>query len=123
MLPLRIRERRLSSLGHTFVLLAFACSLGCIVQRGQKNDYLGAAVFAASGVGASVVNRKITGDCYASCPRGYACDHDSGLCEPKDCDCPADQVCEIVGGEKTCTQRRLRHEGDVEDGGVEESVP
>jgi hypothetical protein len=83
---------------------------------GGANDYVGGLVFAGTGVAATAVNRKITGDCYANCQAGYACDRDSGLCERIECSCPADQVCEIVGGRKVCTQRRRPPEEPLDAG-------
>jgi hypothetical protein len=93
---------------------------GCIIQRGQPgggsigapNDYVGAAVFAATGLGGAAVNRKLTGDCYANCQAGYYCNHDSGICERKTCECPADQVCERIGGENVCVQPLHRREDE-----------
>ena len=103
-------------------LVALGTTTACIWQgRGQRdpalggpNDYVGAGVFAATGVGAAVVNRKLTGDCYASCPAGYVCNHDTGVCDRRSCTCPADQVCEIVGGEVLCTQPRRRLESEID---------
>jgi hypothetical protein len=107
-------------LGVTVVVVGSAAA-ACIVQRRQgdpgvsaSNDFVGAAVFAASGVGASVVNRKVTGDCYAACPPGTVCNRETGLCDPRPCSCPADKVCETVGGETLCVHRRPRHELDVD---------
>jgi hypothetical protein len=105
----------------SFVLVAASLAAACIVQRGRgdpsvggANDYVGAGVLAATGIGASVVHRKITGGCYAACPPGTVCDRDSGLCERRACACPADQVCEVVGGEVVCTQPPRRHESDLD---------
>src|SRR5512145_57551 len=39
-----------------------------------------AAIGATTAVGASVINRAITGDCYAMCSNGWHCDRESGLC-------------------------------------------
>lgn len=121
------RERAPCRGRHTRVLAFTACALtisACILQRGQKvpsagrsNDYVGAAVFAGTGVAAAVVNRKLTGDCYAVCPRGYACDHDSGICERLECDCPADEVCDRVAGEIVCVQPPHRDQAEWADGG------
>jgi hypothetical protein len=93
----------------------------CILQRGQKdpavgspNDFVGAGVYAATGLGAAAVNRKVTGDCYAACTTGYVCNHDTGMCEQRTCMCPADRVCEIVGGEVVCTQPRRAKEGAID---------
>jgi hypothetical protein len=77
---------------------------------GAPNDFVGAAVYAATGAGAAVVNRKVTGECYASCPAGRACDRASGLCEPIVCSCPADLVCERAGAETACVQPRRSEE-------------
>ncbi len=43
--------------------------------------YAGAALFAGTAVGATAVNRAITGDCWATCSKGWHCNHESGLCE------------------------------------------
>jgi hypothetical protein len=63
-------------------------------------------MFGASGVAAAGVNRAVTGGCWAACPTGTTCDHESGLCEKLPCSshCPADLKCEIVGGEEVCVQ-------------------
>jgi hypothetical protein len=109
-------------------LVVASFAFACIVQRGQRdpsvsapNDFFGAGVFAATGVGAAIVNRKVTGDCYASCPSGYACNHDTGICERRTCMCPADQVCELVGGRVVCTQSRHRDEADLDASSEEAS--
>jgi hypothetical protein len=123
--PPRTRESMRSIMFRTAVVgVAASLVAACIVQRGRgdpsvgtPNDYVGAGVLAATGIGASVIHRKITGDCYAACPPGTVCDRDSGLCERRGCACPADQVCEVVGGEVVCTQPPRRHESDLDASG------
>lgn len=105
------------------VLFAFALTAqaACIlnghgVGAGAPNDYAGAAVFAASAVGATAVNRELTGECYAACTPGHACNRKTGLCEPIACHCPADLVCEIVGGDKVCVHPRPGPDKAVDSG-------
>jgi hypothetical protein len=64
-------------------LLAVAAS--CRVNG--LSSYPAAAVFAATAVGATAINRAVTGDCWAVCSVGWHCNHDTGLCDE---DQPAD---------------------------------
>lgn len=113
---------RMSSLSRSCLAVVLAgLAAACVAQRGQKdpgigrqNDYVGAGVFAATAVGAVALHRTLTGGCYASCPEGYVCNHETGICDRRPCMCPADQVCEVVGGQVLCTQPRRRTEHDLD---------
>lgn len=45
------------------------------------SGYAGAAIFAGTALGATAVNRSLTGECWAACSKGWHCNHDSGLCD------------------------------------------
>jgi hypothetical protein len=94
-----------------------ALAVACIVRRGvppdpdhalvgDANDALGAAVFAATGVAATAVHRAVAGGCLSSCPYGLRCDEKTGTCMKPLCRCPADLVCERIGGQLVCMQPR-----------------
>ena len=46
-------------------------------------------------VGEAAIYRAVTGNCYAQCGRGYACDRKTGLCVQIECapGCPVGQQC------------------------------
>lgn len=94
------------------LLLVYLSVSACmpVASNGQTraNDPVGAAVFAASNVAGSAVNRKLTGECYAACTPGSSCNHETGLCERIACACPADQICERIGTEVVCRQAAHR---------------
>jgi hypothetical protein len=105
---------------------AVACAgFACIIQRGQNpsvgNRGLDALVFAGTAVGGAAINRNVTGECWASCPAGYACDRKSGVCEKLQCNCPADLVCERAGSETVCVQPRAKRERPIDDAGADAS--
>lgn len=62
---------------------------------GAPNNYKGAAIFAATGVGAAALHRKLSGGCYAVCSPGYYCDRSSGMCQKMD-------ECHGPNGRDTC---------------------
>jgi hypothetical protein len=82
----------------------------------RPNDAASAAILAASNAAASVVNRKLTRECYGVCTLGTACNHETGMCDRIPCSCPADQVCENVGTEVVCRQPHIRQEGAMDAG-------
>jgi hypothetical protein len=112
-----MRGRRHQRVPRALLALCFAYGSGaaCMSLGGnglpRANDPAAAAVFAATNVAASVVNRKVTDDCYAACTPGSACNHETGLCERIACSCPADQICERIGTELVCRQPTPRREG------------
>lgn len=75
--------RALHALGLVVLLV------GCRVNG--LSPYPAAALFTATAVGATAVNRAVTGDCWAVCRTGWHCNHDTGLCdedEPSDAPAP-----------------------------------
>src|SRR5262245_60014744 len=79
---------------------------GGLVACGGKNAaaYNAAAVTAGIGVLAAGVNRSITGDCWANCPPGTACDRPRGVCVELPCrgQCPDGKKCQRVGSLYEC---------------------
>ncbi len=57
------------------LLLVPGCSVGGVPK------YAGAGIAVGSMVGATAVNRVITGECWARCSKGWHCNHKSGVCE------------------------------------------
>ena len=69
--------------GTGWVAIAVACaasSAGC--KAYNVPPAVGTTVVVGSTIGASVINRAVTGECYAVCSPGWYCDTASGLCEP-----------------------------------------
>jgi hypothetical protein len=68
------------------------------------NDYATAAGATAVAVAATGVHRALTGDCWGRCSPGYACNHESGLCVPGECDpiCPAGSSCTVTPTGNDC---------------------
>jgi hypothetical protein len=81
------------------LLLALALACGS-----NAREYQGAAATAGIGVLAAGVNRKITGDCWATCPPGTRCDRDAGVCLELPCrgDCPQGKLCQRIGSIYEC---------------------
>ena len=77
-----------------------AVALGALVAAcatGSNAGYAAAgAVFAGAVVGAGI-NRAATGDCWANCSRGYACDRERGTCVRAECvpECAQGEHCVI----------------------------
>jgi hypothetical protein len=71
---------------------------------GSPQKYAAAALTAGVAVAAAAINRAATGECWATCPEGSRCDHDSGTCVALPCRnaCPADFHCVTVNGQETC---------------------
>lgn len=71
---------------------AAACSWS---QTSSTNRYDVGGVGLGVAVGEAVVYRAATGNCYAQCGRGYACDRKTGLCVRIECapGCPVGQQC------------------------------
>lgn len=85
------------------IALATLITLGC----GQSDKAARAAVGLGLGVAAAGVNRAVTGECWASCAPGQACDRARGVCVPIPCGgkCPPDERCvESAQGER-CERR------------------
>jgi hypothetical protein len=71
--------------------LVAACATGSNAGYGAAG-----AVLAGTIVGTGV-NRAVTGDCWAICSRGYACDRERGTCVRAECvpDCAQGEHCVI----------------------------
>ena len=73
------RQSRGRSFGVMRLLWLLLLVPGC--RAAGVPTYAGAAIFAGTAVGATAVNRAVTGDCWATCYEGWHCNHKSGLCE------------------------------------------
>jgi hypothetical protein len=100
-----------------------ACTYFSPKTAGSSSNYTGAAVFGGSAVAATGVNRAITGGCWAACPTGRVCNHETGTCDLLPCSshCPADLKCERVGGEDVCVTPRSESLGVPTDAGSDSS--
>ena len=89
------KEAAILSLLGTLALASVECSSG---NTGQ------AAIATAVTVAAVGVNRQATGDCWARCSKGYACDPESGTCVAGECapECVPPSRCTLVGIEFAC---------------------
>ena len=78
--------------GAVFVFLVVACASG-----GSEGGYTTAVGVLAGTVVVSGINRAATGDCWAQCTHGYACDRPRGTCVRAECDpeCAAGEHCVI----------------------------
>src|SRR5688572_29280963 len=58
-------------------------------------------------VAATGANRALTGECWAACTPGYACDHESGLCVAGECSpaCPDTQTCIQIDNGFRCADK------------------
>ena len=84
------------------------------------NPYTEAAVATGVAVAATGVHRAITDDCWARCSPGYACNQESGLCEPGECDpsCPAGYMCSVTPTGNECQSTPLPLVNPVADPSV-----
>jgi hypothetical protein len=85
-------------------LLAICYGLvGCGGSPGGRS-YSEAAAATAVAVAATGVHRAITKDCWARCSPGYACNRESGLCQPSECtpECVAGYTCTVTPTGNTC---------------------
>jgi len=78
-----------------------------LVQACGRNaaQYEEASVGLGSALSFTAVNRAITGDCWAECSHGYACDRKRGLCVRAECvpECAVGEHCVIeVDGRFRC---------------------
>ncbi len=64
----------------TFVAFAATCAAASACTVLGLRPSASAAVFGGTAVGATAVNRVVTGDCWSSCPYGGICDHATGMC-------------------------------------------
>ena len=77
------------------VALCAGALAGSCSQTSSTNRHDVAAAGLGVAVGGAVVYRALTGNCYAQCGPGYACDRKSGLCVRLECapGCPMGQQC------------------------------
>ena len=77
------------------VSLAAVILLGC--GDGNGRVYAAAATGLAATIGATAMYRAQTGNCWANCTPGYACDRSRGLCYRTECvpGCTINQTCVI----------------------------
>lgn len=70
-------------------------------------------------VAATGVNRALTKECWAACTPGYVCNHESGLCEPGECQpsCQETQVCARVEGQFVCIDKGYVYNSNVKGRG------
>ncbi len=89
----RLISRLLSS-----ALLVSAC--GC-----STHEAVAATATVSGAVAFAALNRAATGDCWGRCSNGYVCNHESGLCEPGECNpsCTAGYQCSVVPAGYACT--------------------
>jgi len=82
------------------VSLLLLSALSC----GHGNTPEAAVATAGAGVLAAGINRKITHDCWASCPPGNWCDHEKGICVELPCrgECPSGKRCQRFGSGYEC---------------------
>jgi hypothetical protein len=116
---------RLLCIVHALTLFGALVACG----GGNARTYQGAAATAGIGVLAAGVNRKITGDCWASCPPGTRCDRERGVCVELPCrgSCPEGKRCQRVGSMYECVYegffdlpaaRTAQSTDDADDAGV-----
>lgn len=92
-------------LGLGFVLVLLSCMPSGGAGTPYRTSSYGEALAAtAAVVAATGVRRASTGDCWASCSRGYVCARDQGLCVPGECSpsCAADEVCQRLSVGLAC---------------------
>jgi hypothetical protein len=64
------------------------------------------AVFGATAIGATALQRSATSGCWANCQTGTQCDKESGMCVPIPCGgCPADAICVDSPRGEECVHR------------------
>lgn len=87
------------TLRRSLLLIAWGVTAGC-----GGNSYATAAGATAVTVAATGVHRALTRDCWGRCSPGYACNEQSGLCEPGECDpaCPAGYSCRVTPTSSQC---------------------
>ncbi len=75
-------------------------ALGC-----STHEATAATATVSGAVAFAAVNRAVTGDCWGRCSNGYVCNHESGLCEPGECNpsCTAGYQCSVVPAGYACT--------------------
>lgn len=83
-------------------LLALGLALAGCAGAGA-GAVINAAVNTAVAVGASAVSRS-QGNCYADCPPGTLCNHQTGLCEALPCRglCAGGETCDRSGAAERC---------------------
>jgi hypothetical protein len=94
------------------LVLVYGGSVACtwIRPNAPGNDYVGAAVFVASAVGATAIHRASTGGCWANCQPGNQCDRETGTCIPIPCGgCPSDTKCVKRPAGDRCERQRERY--------------
>lgn len=80
-----------------FSLLAWAALCVALACGGRSSNYAAAGVGLGSLVTLSAVNRAVTGDCWAVCSPGFACDRPRGTCVRAECipECAVGEHCVI----------------------------
>lgn len=75
-------------------LVVWCVAVAC---GGEGTGYQAAAVGLGAAVGLTAVNRAVTGDCWAICSPGYACDRQRGTCVRAECipECAPGEHCVI----------------------------
>jgi hypothetical protein len=84
------------------VLLTLLLVQACGTNARQYEE---ASVGLGTALSFTAVNRALTGDCWAQCSHGYACDRKRGLCVRAECvpECPEGEHCVIeVDGRFRC---------------------
>lgn len=80
------------------ILTAAASLFGCWPGGAHGSSYGHAALALGAAVSATAIHRAATGDCWARCEPGLACDRDSGLCVKGGCDggCHGNTSCTVT---------------------------